>query len=273
MNEMGIKYEKDILSLPASCTYELIKKYKIHACPNEGRPYSSYRPTKYITFRKPQGIMEYLYTIQSIVTLFPRVDESDLDQQLESLRLSWDAKGRLRGYILERLSLNKKDMAFTLHEDNRKKLYKFYILAKEPIPLTRSQLSLNTQSPKYYSVSELLGADIEPDQTGDTDDTRALEGRLEEAKYLRRSRSRDMVEQRKKIDDNTCQACRFRFEIQNKHIIECHHVYPLALLTSEAVTRIEDLVCLCPNCHRIAHSRKDPYNVEEIKLLVGITNR
>lgn len=210
--------------------------------------------------------MEYLYAVQSVEKLFPKVEKGELDRQIESIDISPDIKGRLRGYILERLRLPNKKMAFTLHKDDRKKLYRFYVLENE-IRLAQPQvLKPNTQNPKYYRVSELLGDDDQPQNDFDLS---GLEGRVEEDKYLRRVRNRDLVEERKKIDNNTCQVCGFTFEIRGKHIIDCHHLHPLSTIENETVTNIEDLICLCPNCHRLAHSRTDPYGIEELKDLIG----
>jgi hypothetical protein len=256
--------DENVISLPISGTYELTMKYRIHACPDEGKNYS-YRPAKYMTFRKKQGIMEYLYEIQSIVKLFPRVEVGDLNRQIEMLKGPPDVKERLEGYILDRLKLPNIEMAFTLHKDGRKKLYKFYVLANS-IRLSHPQVLKRNQGPKYYRVSEFLGGDDRPQSDFDMS---GLEGRVEEAKYLRRVRNRDLVDERKKIDNNTCQVCGFTFEIRGKYIIDCHHLRPLSAIENETVTNIEDLICLCPNCHRLAHSRTDPYGLEELRALIG----
>ncbi|MBV0889998.1 HNH endonuclease [Komagataeibacter oboediens] len=97
-----------------------------------------------------------------------------------------------------------------------------------------------------------------------------IEGIFEEKTYWRRSRDPRLVQARKKKDNFTCQTCSYRKRGEgNKYIIDVHHVMPLGNLTRETVTTLDDLVCLCPNCHRIAHSRKDrPLSVEEIKNLL-----
>lgn len=48
--------------------------------------------------------------------------------------------------------------------------------------------------------------------------------------------------------------------------IEVHHVTPVSELTdSYVVDPTTDLVTLCPNCHAVAHRRKPPFSVEEIR--------
>lgn len=99
-----------------------------------------------------------------------------------------------------------------------------------------------------------------------------VEGILKEGRYLRRSRNPWLVEARKKQDDHACQACGYRQQGEaGSFIIDVHHLNPLAAAPEGGLeTQLEDLICLCPNCHRIAHSRKDkPLDLNEIKLLSG----
>ena len=79
-----------------------------------------------------------------------------------------------------------------------------------------------------------------------------------------RSRNRALIAERKKKDKNTCQACGYKIISNGKNIIDVHHKYPLSSQAGIRVTSIDDLVCLCPNCHRIAHSMKFPLSVKEI---------
>lgn len=102
-----------------------------------------------------------------------------------------------------------------------------------------------------------------------------LEGIAQERRYLLRSRNSRLVDARRAHDDFTCQACNFRLEISDgKFIIEVHHLNPLGELVDATVTTIDDLVCLCPTCHRIAHTRsKLPLEVNEIRDLVQRAGR
>ncbi|WP_194791871.1 HNH endonuclease [Pseudomonas sp. UFMG81] len=55
-----------------------------------------------------------------------------------------------------------------------------------------------------------------------------------------------------------CEACETDFHAllgdKATRVIECHHQLPLAHEAHSGITKIEDLVLLCANCHRIAHS-------------------
>jgi 5-methylcytosine-specific restriction endonuclease McrA len=84
-----------------------------------------------------------------------------------------------------------------------------------------------------------------------------IEGIIQEKFYLEKSRDPRLVEARKEKDDYTCQACSFRLMVSpDKYIIDVHHLTPVGSLTEVKLTSIDDLICLCPNCHRIAHSNQ-----------------
>lgn len=94
-----------------------------------------------------------------------------------------------------------------------------------------------------------------------------MEGINREYTYLRKSRDPKLVESRKKKDKFTCQACGYFMMLsENKYIIDVHHINPIGRISETVITSLDDLVCLCPNCHRIAHSNKGaPMKIDEIK--------
>ena len=57
-----------------------------------------------------------------------------------------------------------------------------------------------------------------------------------------------------------CAACTFDFGRKYGddvgHIIDCHHTNPVHTLDPGHKTKVEDLVLLCPNCHRVVHASK-----------------
>lgn len=67
-----------------------------------------------------------------------------------------------------------------------------------------------------------------------------------------------------------CQVCGFDFEKTygpiGKETIDVHHIIPVSLLGDDYIIRpLDDLIPICPNCHRIAHKKNPPYTPEEIK--------
>ena len=97
------------------------------------------------------------------------------------------------------------------------------------------------------------------------DDIEAEEGFQSDRTIAFRQRNKEIVASCKARDDHQCQACEFRLELQGRYIIDCHHKYPFAGVSGVTVTSLDDLICLCPTCHRIAHTRKSPLTVEEIR--------
>ncbi|MEJ8819392.1 HNH endonuclease [Lacibacter sp. H407] len=67
-----------------------------------------------------------------------------------------------------------------------------------------------------------------------------------------------------------CQVCKIDFEKSygevGKDFIHVHHLNPLASIRSiHQIDPIKDLKPLCPNCHSMAHRRKVPFTIEELK--------
>ncbi|TQS72972.1 hypothetical protein ERN12_04115 [Rhodobacteraceae bacterium] len=98
-----------------------------------------------------------------------------------------------------------------------------------------------------------------------------LEGIIQERRYLLRSRDAKLVEARKVKDDYTCQTCGLRLEVSSgKFIIEVHHLKPVGELSEATVTSIDDLICLCPTCHRVAHSKPgSPVLPDAIRVIIS----
>lgn len=57
-----------------------------------------------------------------------------------------------------------------------------------------------------------------------------------------------------------CQVCYFSFKETYGELglgyIEAHHVFPISELKHETMTKIDDLVLVCSNCHRMLHRRR-----------------
>ncbi len=71
-----------------------------------------------------------------------------------------------------------------------------------------------------------------------------------------------------------CEICGFDF--QNKYgeageeIIDIHHKKPLNEINEvHLVNPIEDLIPVCSNCHRVIHSKRPAYSVDEVKAMIA----
>ena len=99
------------------------------------------------------------------------------------------------------------------------------------------------------------------------DDESAIEGYKLDSSILRTARNQKLATEAKMRDKHTCQVCSYKKQINGKYVIDCHHTKPLAT-TGKTNTELGTLVCLCPNCHRIAHLKSPPYTVAELKELI-----
>lgn len=101
----------------------------------------------------------------------------------------------------------------------------------------------------------------------DPDSEEAEEGYRKDSSRMTSKRDRKLADSRKKKDNYTCQSCDNQYLVNNKYVIDCHHLNPIYL--GNRKTKIEDLVSLCPTCHRIAHTRIPPYDLKELQGIVA----
>ena len=99
--------------------------------------------------------------------------------------------------------------------------------------------------------------------------TEAIEGYGLDRVILSKKRNAGLSKQRKELDNYICKVCGFHKQVNGKWVIEVHHLSPLSI-TGETITSINDLVSLCPTCHRVSHTKNPPYKVKEIKQLLGM---
>lgn len=91
------------------------------------------------------------------------------------------------------------------------------------------------------------------------------------ARYERSAKNRKLAIQ---AHGYKCMACGFDFEEKygelGKNFIEVHHVVPLASRTEVVeVNPQTDLICLCANCHRMIHRKKNYVpTLDELKSII-----
>lgn len=92
-----------------------------------------------------------------------------------------------------------------------------------------------------------------------------------------KERNRNIVKKKKetylkKHGILNCEICGFNFVSVygnlGKDFIECHHIKELANLETETITKLEDLLLVCPNCHKMLHRRLGSITVEELKSII-----
>jgi hypothetical protein len=86
----------------------------------------------------------------------------------------------------------------------------------------------------------------------------ALEGVMREVQSYRRSRSKRLRNAALHRAAGCCEACDVAFGTMLKgrgsHVLQVHHVDQLALRDHPSVTKVEQLVVVCANCHLLIHA-------------------
>ena len=261
-------YEREVISIPAAGTIELIYKYRIHAHPNSNKRYP-YKKALFYTFREKSGIMSKLYELNKIITLNP-----NNTALIDTLDINKFSKERLKGYIEER------NRTYTFHEDGE---YKFYIL-NEPIELLKKVSLPKQNNHVYFTLKEIYsGKEIINRSNEDTIndrfelfdiikknsninyielenenmdlDTTIIEGkRVVTTKEVKRrnslARKLKLEEFRKKHGKVYCEVC----GIDDELVLDVHHdKIKVADMKEDHITKLEDLRIVCANCHRKIH--------------------
>lgn len=145
--------------------------------------------------------------------------------------------------------------------DNRKELAKIASTIKNIV----QNISLNAEI--YKIEDEEIEYDFE-----------AKEGLTIYKLHKYKERNRNIVKKKKetqlkKYGVLSCEICGFNFVSVygdlGKDFIECHHIKELATLESETITKLEDLLLVCPNCHRMLHRKLGNITVEDLKNIIN----
>lgn len=150
------KDKREVLSVSAGATFDLIKECYIYSCPDKPKKYA-YREFDYITFRNKtpnSGEMDRLYKVEEVekvkkILIFNPLIEAELNEKLSS---NPDYRDRLIKYIDEVKKLNHK------HLNKLNYVARFYILSKEnTIELKhKPRPRRNNAGGWYYTKAELI---------------------------------------------------------------------------------------------------------------------
>ncbi|WP_318642786.1 HNH endonuclease [Flavobacterium ardleyense] len=108
------------------------------------------------------------------------------------------------------------------------------------------------------------------DVTNNSTDT-FLEGRAKDIVQTRYERNPEARKRCLSYYGYSCQICKFNFETCfgdiGKGFIHVHHINQISKMGGEySISPINDLIPVCPNCHAMIHSKREPFTIEDIKL-------
>lgn len=122
----------------------------------------------------------------------------------------------------------------------------------------------------------LADAEQHESSGADDEDYEVDESAVKIVAHRRRERDQGLVHRkRRQVLRRTgalaCEACGFDSEAEwgVEGIIECHHLAPVSELEPGRTTRLADVRLLCPNCHRLVHSRRPWLKWGELLSKVG----
>lgn len=117
-------------------------------------------------------------------------------------------------------------------------------------------VKLNDKKEKLYKINS---------SRKDGEELVVVEGMEFEKKMMSKVRNSKVTKERKAFDDYTCQVCGFSYE----SVMEVHHLIPVSM--GKRSTNLNDLITLCPTCHRIAHTKgnKKVYSIQDVQMILN----
>ena len=74
-----------------------------------------------------------------------------------------------------------------------------------------------------------------------------------------------------------CEVCGFNFEKEygeiGKGLIEVHHTVPLSEMEINHITSIDELICICSNCHFTVHNGDHEENLRKLKFIFNAKSK
>lgn len=134
----------------------------------------------------------------------------------------------------------------------------------------------NLSKKQYDDLFGLIKTDYSISTTPDID-LEFPEGKIIELQHKARERNPALIKlakenYRNKCKSLDCQVCGFSFIKKYGEIgegfIEAHHAVPLSNLSKAKKTKIEDIILVCSNCHRMLHRKRPWLTIDSIKELV-----
>lgn len=154
------------------------------------------------------------------------------------------AKSRFGQPIFERYTDSPKEFYYGIYEINRGGLQR-----------NESKRLIESITGFVKSITESLPEWKEP--KSDSEIYSRIENRKIVSQHLKRERNAHLATTCKRKQDYICQICRFDFEnvygVLGADFAEAHHIVPLGKLKKAQITTVEDLITVCPNCHRMLH--------------------
>lgn len=144
----------------------------------------------------------------------------------------------------------------------------------------KKQLSDIATKIKNIVLNSTLNYNLYKIENEEEENESAKEGQILYKLHKYKERNRSIIKKKKesylkKYGKLNCEICGFDFVSVYGEIgagfIECHHKKALSELTEETETTLNDLILVCPNCHRMLHRKSNLLSIEELKNILNHT--
>lgn len=136
---------------------------------------------------------------------------------------------------------------------------------------------------KYYCEFSDFEMNNNKEDEDIADDKLYKEGKIKLETHKKYERNQTLVRDAKKLFKDQhggkvyCEICGFDFsEVYGEigeDFIEAHHKAPVSLMEEDDVTKIEDLIMVCSNCHRMIHRKLPWMSIDELKQILSKNNK
>ena len=169
-------------------------------------------------------------------------------------------------------NLSREEIMKKYHKGEIKKI-KLQMDINEPYTdlISRLRAGIKVLEPYYLlAVSDELGDGYEVLEDGEV----YYEGSVTTVKVNKYERNQEARRKCIEIHGCQCKICGFDFEKTygeaGKGLIHVHHVVPISSIKEQYQIDYEkDLIPVCPNCHAMIHRKKDPYSIDEIRVMLS----
>ncbi|AVD54613.1 HNH endonuclease (plasmid) [Priestia filamentosa] len=135
---------------------------------------------------------------------------------------------------------------------------------------------------KLHNIAQsiILGITYEKEQVSQTinrdEEEEFPEGKILYRLHRQRERNSSVVKKKKRLamekNNLKCEICTFDFFKKYGELgygfIECHHAKPISDYKEDTKTKLEDLVLVCSNCHRMLHRKRPWLSKEQLRQLI-----
>ena len=226
---------------------------------------------------------ELLVALDFYLTHRPSIPGKETDEVGELSDILQRLRGRMEGDVSEtfrnRNGVYMKLMNFRrfdpdysgsgLKRGNKDEEVVWNLYSNKPNDLREIVSTLRKWSDSNDPVPESFAVDDEEEE--------AEEGAILTRTHRARERSGKLSQKKKasvlkEFGKLACEVCGFDFSLsygeRGNGFIECHHVKPVSELTPGSKTKLNDLVLVCSNCHRMIHRQRPWLSVDALRLLI-----